>query len=279
MKVCCKINLGLNVINRRSDGYHNIETVFLPIPLYDELRIEEQTEAYEYPCRLTITGDEVECDEQSNLIVKAYNLLAADFRLPRIHAFLDKRIPSQAGLGGGSSDAAHMLKLLNEHCKLDLSEQQLEAYASKLGADCALFIKCQPAYAEGIGDKLYIIPGIYKQVEGLRMVLVKPNVAVSTREAYAGITPHLPEENCLKIVMQPIESWRDNLINDFEENIFKKFSELAEIKATLYRLGAKYVAMSGSGSAIYAFFKRDDSPNRRTLKSLFPSDYTATFNL
>ncbi len=284
MKVCSKINLGLNVISRRADGYHNLETVFLPIPLYDELTItppaDEGTFASsETGCRLTVTGDSVECEEQQNLVVKAYNLLAEDFRLPRLHVTLDKHIPSQAGLGGGSSDAAHMIKLLNEHCALGLSTEQMEQYAAKLGADCALFIKSQPAYAEGIGDKLYTIPGIYKQVEGLRMVVVKPDVAVSTREAYSLITPHLPKENCLRAVMQPIEAWRNTLVNDFEESIFALHSELAEIKQALYRLGAVYASMSGSGSALYAFFRQGSAPNRRQIKQLFPDCYTAVFNL
>ncbi len=274
IKPSAKINLGLNIISRREDGYHNIETVFLPVPLCDELRIEEQSEDYPFPCRLTVSGNDIECDEQKNLVVKAYNLLAEDHHLPRLHAFLDKRIPSQAGMGGGSSDAAHMIRLMNEELHIGLTTQEMERYAARLGADCAFFIKGQPAYAEGIGDKLYVIPGISKQVSGLRLAIVKPPIAISTREAYAHATPHTPAVNCLEAVMQPIETWRDTLVNDFEESVFPSFAELAEIKSTLYHMGALYSSMSGSGSSFYAFFPKDKLLTRRQLRRIFPECYT-----
>lgn len=275
IKPCAKINLGLNVINRREDGYHNIETVFLPVPIYDELRIEEQAGDYPFPCRLTVSGNDIECDEQKNLVVKAYNLLAEDHSLPRLHAFLDKRIPSQAGMGGGSSDAAHMIRLMNSELRLCLTMQQMESYAARLGADCAFFIKAQPAYAEGIGDKLYVIPGISKQVSGLRLAIVKPPIAISTREAYAHTTPHAPAVNCLEAVMQPVETWCDTLVNDFEESVFPTYAELAEIKSTLYHMGALYASMSGSGSSFYAFFPKDKPLTHRQLRRIFPECYTA----
>lgn len=151
---CAKINLGLNIVSKRKDGYHNLETVFYPIPLTDALEIKLMGDEFpsDVPCDLKITGNAVDCDEQNNLVVKAYNLLAADFRIPRIHAHLVKRIPSQAGLGGGSADAAFMLKLLNNKFELGLPDDTLEEYAAKLGADCAFFIKNRPTYAEGIGN-------------------------------------------------------------------------------------------------------------------------------
>ncbi len=279
IKPCAKINLGLNVINRREDGYHNIETVFLPIPLYDELRIEEQTEEYPYPCQLTVTGDDIECDEQKNLVVKAYNLLAEDHPLPKIHAYLDKHIPSQAGMGGGSSDAAYMIRLLNEQFGLELSDAEMERYASKLGADCAFFIKAQPAYAEGIGDRLYCIPGLSKQMSSLKLAIVKPPIAISTREAFSHITPHSPIKNCVEVVMQPIETWNGILTNDFEESVFPLHMELAEIKRALYRMGALYASMSGSGSAIYAFFPKEKILTKRQLRRYFPECFTAVLNL
>lgn len=278
---CAKINLGLNVVERRPDGYHNLETIFIPVPLYDKLWIEEQAadSTHPYPCQLTITGDDIECEEQKNLVVKAYNLLAADYTLPRVHAHLEKHIPSQAGLGGGSSDAAFMIKLLNEKYALELSVPQMEAYAARLGADCAFFIKAQTAYAEGIGDKLYPIPGISYQLKGLRLALIKPSVAISTREAFAEITPRHPAHNCVELAMQPVETWKEVLINDFECSVFPHHMELEEIKRTLYRMGALYSAMSGSGSTIYAFFPGDKTVTTRQLRKIFPECFTYAVTL
>lgn len=276
IKHCCaKINLGLNIVRRRPDGYHDLETIFLPVPLFDELRIEEQTEDYPYPCQLTVTGDSIECEEQKNLIVKAYELIASDHVLPRVHVFLDKHIPSQAGMGGGSSDAAFMIKLLNEQFSLGLTVTEMEKYAATLGADCAFFIKAQPAYAEGIGEKLYPIPGIAYQLKKFTLAIVKPDVAISTKEAFSHVTPHAPLHNCVEIAMQPVESWKKLLVNDFEESIFGDHPELAEIKGTLYRMGALYASMSGSGSALYAFFPEGKITNRQ-LRRIFPECFTAT---
>lgn len=270
-----KINLGLNVVERRPDGYHNLETIFIPVPIYDTLHIEEQSSdsTHPYPCQLTITGDAVECEEQKNLVVKAYNLLAEDYQLPRIHAFLDKHIPSQAGMGGGSSDAACMIRLLNDTYSLGLTIEQMEKYAAKLGADCAFFIRCTPSYAEGIGEKLYPIPGIAYQLRGLRLALVKPPLAISTREAFAKITPHHPMKNCVEVSMQAINTWKEELVNDFEDSIFPLHMELSEIKGTLYRMGAIYSAMSGSGSTIFAFFPADKTITTRQLRRIFPECY------
>jgi 4-diphosphocytidyl-2-C-methyl-D-erythritol kinase len=273
-----KINLGLNIVRKRPDGYHDIETVFLPVPLCDELRVEEQTEDYPFPCQLTVTGDTIECDEQKNLVVKAYNLLANDYQMPPVHAFLDKHIPSQAGLGGGSSDAACMLKELNRMFSLGISDARLEAYASQLGADCAFFIKSQPAYAEGIGDRLYRIPGICYQMRDMKLAVVKPPLAISTKEAFANTRPHSPIRNCVEVVMQPIEEWKGILMNDFEESLFPLYPELAEIKRTLYRMGASYASMSGSGSALYAFFRPESLVTRRQLRRIFPECFTSLVN-
>ena len=159
---CAKINLGLNIVSKRADGYHNLETVFYPIPLTDALEIKLMGEEFpsDVPCDLKITGNAVDCDEQKNLVVKAYNMIAADFKIPRIHAHLVKRIPSQAGMGGGSSDAAYMIRLLDERFRLNIGNSEMERYAAKLGADCAFFISADPedgdtaCYAEGIGDVL-----------------------------------------------------------------------------------------------------------------------------
>lgn len=188
---CAKINLGLNIVSKRADGYHDLETVFYPVPLHDALEIKYMDEKFPSasPCDLKVTGNAVDCDEQSNLVVKAYQLLAADYQLPRVHAHLFKNIPSQAGLGGGSSDAAFMIRLLDERFRLNIGNPEMERYAAQLGADCAFFITAEPAYAEGIGDQLMPVDGPEKDLGGYYIAIVKPDVAVSTREAYATITP------------------------------------------------------------------------------------------
>ena len=276
---CAKINLGLNIVRRRPDGYHDLETVFLPIPLYDVLKIEEQTDSdYPFPCQLTVTGDTIECEEQKNLVVKAYNIVAENHHLPRVHAHLEKHIPSQAWLGGVSIDAAFMIRLLNEQYRLGMTTEEMEGYASQLGADCAFFVKCMPAYAEGIGDRLYSIPGIAYQLRGMKLVIVKPEVEISTKEAFSHVIPHSPIKNCVEVVMQPIETWPGLLFNDFEESIFLVHPTLAEIKRTLYRMGAKYASMSGSGSSLFAMFK-DTRVTNRQLRRIFPECFTAVVDL
>lgn len=254
---CAKINLGLNIVSKREDGYHNLETVFYPIPLQDALEIKYMDEKFpsDVDCDLKVTGNAVDCDEQKNLVVKAYNLLARDFQLPRVHAHLYKHIPSQAGLGGGSADAAFMIRLLDERFRLNIGNPEMERYAARLGADCAFFIEAEPAFAEGIGDQLMPVDGPEGNLHGYYLAVVKPDVAVSTQEAYAAITPKKPAKCCRDIVRQPIETWRDELVNDFEEPIFQLHPELAVLKEKMYELGAVYASMSGSGSAIYGIFK------------------------
>ena len=205
---CAKINLGLNIVSKREDGYHNLETVFYPIPLYDALEIKYMDEKFpsDTACDLKVTGNVVDCDEQKNLVVKAYHILAADYQLPRIHTHLYKHIPSQAGLGGGSSDAAFMIRLLDERFRLNIGNPEMERYAARLGADCAFFIEAEPAYAEGIGDVLMPADGPDGNLQGYYLCVVKPDVAVSTKEAYSAITPKKPAKSCRDIVRQPIET-------------------------------------------------------------------------
>ena len=260
---CAKINLGLNVVERRADGYHNIETVFYPIPLCDALEVKLMDDRFpsENGCDLKVTGNAVECDERSNLVVKAYNLLAKDFDIPRVHTHLYKHIPSEAGLGGGSSDAAFMIRLLDERFRLNIGNAEMERYAAMLGADCAFFITAETAYATGIGDVLAPVDGTNDSLAGYYLVVVKPPVSVSTREAYSLITPRKPEKSCRLIVQQPIKTWREELTNDFEESVFKLHPELSLIKEKLYSLGALYAQMSGSGSAFFGIYadKPDES--------------------
>lgn len=268
---CAKINLGLNIVNKRPDGYHNLETVFYPIPLTDALEIKYMDEKFpsESPCDLKITGNDVDCNEEDNLVIKAYQLLAADFQLPRVHAHLVKRIPTQAGLGGGSSDAAYMIRLLDERFRLNIGIPEMERYAAKLGADCAFFITADPSYAEGIGDVLMPVDVPGAGLGGYYLAVVKPSVAVSTRDAYAAIVPKTPAKCCRDIVRQPIETWKDELVNDFEAPIFAMHPELAAIKQSLYDAGAVYAAMSGSGSALFGIFREQPTGLEKEFEGMF----------
>ena len=268
---CAKINLGLNIVSKRPDGYHNLETVFYPIPLTDALEIKYMDEKFpsESPCDLKITGKDVDCNEEDNLVIKAYQLLAADFQLPRVHAHLVKRIPTQAGLGGGSSDAAYMIHLLDERFRLNIGIPEMERYAAKLGADCAFFITADPSYAEGIGDVLMPVDVPGAGLGGYYLAVVKPSVAVSTRDAYAAIVPETPAKCCRDIVRQPIETWKDELVNDFEAPIFAMHPELAAIKQSLYDAGAVYAAMSGSGSALFGIFREQPTGLEKEFEGMF----------
>lgn len=246
-----KINLGLNIVERRSDGYHNLETVFYPIPIKDAIEINVMHNDFpsSVDCDLKVSNMDIKGDEQKNLVVKAYNLLAEGHKLPRIHVHLYKNIPTQAGMGGGSSDCAFMLKLLNEQFNLNLSDCDLERYACQLGADCPFFIKSRPAYAEGIGE---ILTPINIDLKGWHLSVIRPDVPIPTKEAFALIKPRPTIKKCIEIVKQPVETWKHELHNDFEESVFASHPELAEIKKQLYTLGATYASMSGSGSSIYA---------------------------
>ena len=255
-KPICKINLGLNVVERRPDGYHNLETVFYPVPICDTLEVFEMDDAFPSPynCDLKVTNITIDGDEQKNLVVRAYNLLKQDFpSLPRIHAHLYKDIPTQAGMGGGSSDCGFMITLLNEQFHLGLSNEQMIRYAARLGADCAFFILNKPCYAEGIGERLEPID---LDLSGWYLAVVRPAIPVPTKEAFSLITPQHPAKNCRDIVMQPVEKWRDGLTNDFEKSVFALHPEIGDIKDRLYDLGATYAAMSGSGSSLFGLFRQ-----------------------
>ena len=265
-----KINLGLNVVEKRPDGYHNLQTVFYPVPVKDALEVVAMDDAFpsDVDCDLKVTNISIDGDEQRNLVVRAYNLLKSDFpAMPRCHAHLWKGIPTQAGMGGGSSDCAYMIRLLNEMFHLGLSEQQMIDYAARLGADCAFFIKNGPCYAEGIGERL---EDIQLDLSGWHIAVVRPDIPVPTKEAFSRIRPHFPVKNCRDIVMQPVETWRDQLVNDFEESVFALHPEIGLVKEKLYKMGATYAAMSGSGSALFGLFR-----NRpEALDQAFPDMFT-----
>ena len=265
-----KINLGLNVVEKRPDGYHNLETVFYPVPIKDALEVTTMDDLFpsDADCDLKVTNIHIEGDEQKNLVVRAYRLLKEDFpTLPRCHAHLWKGIPTQAGMGGGSSDCAYMILLLNDLFHLGLSEQQMMDYAARLGADCAFFVKSRPCYAEGIGERL---EDISLDLSEWYIGVVRPDIPVPTKEAFARIRPHYPKKNCREVVMQPVETWKEGLINDFEESVFTVHPGLAEVKQQLYNMGATYAAMSGSGSALFGLFK--ENPDR--LSQVFPDMFT-----
>lgn len=250
-----KINLGLNITEKRPDGYHNLETIFYPISLEDALEITVLNSS-EHRFSLHQSGLEIAGVPETNLVVKAYKLLDEKFHLPPVDIYLYKNIPSGAGLGGGSSDAAFMLKLLNEKFRLKLSDETLEEYAAILGADCAFFIKNTPTFAEGIGN---LFSPVTLSLKGYQLVLVKPDIFVSTREAFAQIRPHKPEHSLREIITVPIDQWKDYMVNDFEESVFPQHPAIGKIKEDMYNEGAIYAAMSGSGSSVFGIFHPDAS--------------------
>lgn len=247
-----KINLGLNITEKRPDGYHNLETIFYPINLQDALEVTRR-ENGEGEYSLRMSGTPLEGEPEDNLVVKAYQLLKKDHPgMCPVDIYLYKHIPAGAGLGGGSSDAAFMIKLLNDKFSLRLGTGQMEDYAARLGADCAFFIQDKPVFATGIGN---VFEPVELSLKGYHIVLVKPDVFVSTRDAFAEIKPARPAVSLKEIARQPIETWKEGMKNDFEGSVFKKFPEIAAIKDKLYDLGAVYAAMSGSGSSVYGIFK------------------------
>ena len=264
-----KINLGLNVVERRPDGYHNIETVFYPIGLTDILEI---VPAQSGETTLSTYGNPVDCPPEKNLVMKAYRMLAEQYELPPVNIYLYKRIPDGAGLGGGSSDAAHTLTMLREMFELDITDQQLAAMASRLGADCAFFVYNRPMAAMGIGD---VLTPVEVDIKGRTLLLVKPPVAVSTAQAYSRVEPATPSQWARDVVTWPIQQWDGALANDFEPSVFALFPRLWLIKAALLDGGAHYAAMSGSGSTIYGIF--DDAKVAEQVSAKFAD--CATFVL
>lgn len=247
-----KINLGLNIIEKRPDGYHNLETIFYPINLQDALEVTRR-ENNDKEYTLHISGAPLEGEPEDNLVVKAYKLLKKDYPgLLPVDIHMYKHIPAGAGLGGGSSDAACMIKLLNDKFSLGLSTERMEEYAVKLGADCAFFIRNKPVFATGIGN---LFEPVELSLKGYHIILIKPDIFVFTRDAFAEIKPVRPAVSLKEIVKQPMETWKNSMKNDFEDSVFKKFPEIAAIKDELYDLGAVYAAMSGSGSSVYGIFK------------------------
>ena len=238
----------MNIISKRADGYHDIETCFYPVPWTDILEIVPSKEF-----SFSSSGTPIPGNSDHNLCVKAYQLLRKDFDLPPVSIHLHKIIPTGAGLGGGSSDAAYTLKILNSIFDIQLTTQTLEEYASRLGSDCSFFIEAKPLLGEGRGE---ILKTTTVNLKGYYLMLVKPSIHVSTAEAYAGVVPQIPFfsiRNCVE--QKPVSEWRNSLKNDFEESVFKNYPIIGEIKNTLYDNGAVYASMSGSGSTVFGLFK------------------------
>jgi len=246
-----KINLGLNVVRKRPDGYHDLETVFYPIPLYEDLELNP-IYSLDKPYKLIMNGNSIVGEDEDNLVVKALHLLITKgYDIPPVEIKLNKKIPSGAGMGGGSADAAFMLKALTECFRLEIPTHILESYAAELGADCAIFIQNKPVYAEGIGN---IFTNIDLSLSGYYLVVVKPDIFISTKAAFSQIKPAIPELNLKDIIKMPITKWKDYMFNDFEYSVFPQFPEIASIKQKLYDSGAIYAAMSGSGSSVFGIY-------------------------
>lgn len=253
-----KINIGLNIIFRRDDGFHNIQSVYYPIKLSDVIEFSKADKNVFH-----ITGINLEANSE-NLIIKAYNLLYNNYNLPSLKIHLHKIIPIEAGLGGGSANATHMLMAFNDNFKLNISKKELHKYADCLGSDCSFFIENRPSFVTGKGEEHNYLHNFLK---GKFLVVIKPNISISTKDAFKNVTINKTNVELSSITKIPIAQWRNFVINDFEEYAFKKFPELAEIKDFLYCSGAEYASMSGSGSAIYGIF--NENPNIVKYKEYF----------
>jgi 4-diphosphocytidyl-2-C-methyl-D-erythritol kinase len=252
-----KINLGLNVVERRKDGYHNIETVFYPIGLSDILEVEPSETCQDYI--FSSSGIELGGDPEDNLIVKAYRLLRSEYQFPAVDISLIKQIPFGAGLGGGSSDAAFMLKALNEMFELKITTKKLEKYAAMLGADCPVFIKNKPIFATGTGN---VFTPIELSLNGYFLLLIKPDIHISTPEAYSLVNPEKPLLSLIDLIQRPVSEWKGSIKNDFEKSVFAKYPQIEAIKNKMYDMGAMYASMSGSGSSIYGIFQSTPEENK-----------------
>lgn len=255
-----KINLGLHVVRKRAGGYHDIETIFYPVPLCDALEVVASAADGFHQSGIPVDGK-----PEDNLALKALHLLRKYYPVPPVNIYLHKCIPAGAGLGGGSSDAAFMLGLLNEFAGLGLPEERLEELAAQLGSDCPFFIRNRAVYACGRGEEM---ADISLSLKGWYLVLVKPAIAVSTARAYGMVTPKEPAVSLKEVVKRPVAEWRGLLVNDFEETITREYPLISAIRDKLYGAGAVYAAMSGSGSAVFGLFGEPQQ-----LQPLFPEHF------
>jgi 4-diphosphocytidyl-2-C-methyl-D-erythritol kinase len=257
-----KLNIGLQITAKRSDGFHNLKTVFYPFPLNDVLEIIEEKDQKSGTCIFTSTGLPIPGTGE-NLCEKAYMLLHEQFKLPAVRIYLHKIIPMGAGLGGGSSDATSTLKLLNQLFKLGLTNDALKEKALMLGSDCPLFVEECPQYAEGRGE---LLRAIDLNLKGKHLLLVYPRIHISTAEAFANVLPR-EQASCEVWIEKDLSTWKKKMVNDFEHSVFPNHPELKNIKEKLYSIGADYAAMSGSGSTLFGVF------SEAIPKTDWPSDY------
>lgn len=251
----CKINLGLNIIRKRADGYHDLETVFYPIALRDALEaIHSTSEGIQF----SSTGLTIDGNADSNLCVKAYRLLQKEYpSIAPLQMHLHKAIPMGAGLGGGSADGAFALQLINEVCHLGLTHEQLLSYALQLGSDCPFFLYNKPCFATGRGETMQPVS---VDLSAWYFVLVNPGIQISTRQAFAQIQPKIPGKPIHEIIQQPIATWQQELVNDFEASVLPQHPTIRDIKETLYASGAVYASMTGTGSTVYGIFPKERKP-------------------
>lgn len=250
-----KINLGLHVVRKRPDGYHDLETIFYPIPLCDALEVISQKEQDSSGIAFHLSGPVNPGPDADNICVKAWHLLKKDHPgLPAASIYLHKAIPTGAGLGGGSADGAYTLTLLNTKYQLGLSEEQLLSYALQLGSDCPFFIRNKPCYATGRGE---IMEPVSFSLKGYQLVLINPRIEVSTAKAFSKLRPSPSTKDLRTIIQQPITTWREELVNDFERSVFEEHPLIAQLKMLLYDQGAIYASMSGSGSTVFGLFEKD----------------------
>lgn len=243
-----KINLGLNLVEKRPDGYHNLETIFYPVKINDAI---ELIDADINSC--VVKGLDIPGEDKDNICLKAFENLQRDFNLPNQQIVLLKNIPVGAGLGGGSADAAFLVKLVNQKFRLNLSNNQMENYVRGLGADCAFFIENKPVFASGIGDQF---EAVSINLSAYFIVLVKPNIHVSTAEAYAHVKVKQPFTSLKKLIHLPVNEWKEFIVNDFEPSVFEKYPSIRELKSSLYEHGALFALMSGSGSSVFGIFEK-----------------------
>ena len=265
----CKINIGLRIGSKRADGFHNLSTIFIPIPLTDALEIIPVNSANGKKVMYSQSGNAIDSTEADNLCIKAYYLLQKDFPLiPSVRLHLHKAIPMGAGLGGGSADASFTLQLLNTQFQLNLSVTQLIDYSLQLGSDCPFFIINKPCIAMGRGE---ILEELIIDLSAYKIMLINPGIHINTGWAFKQLQlsgTNSSTDNLTALINEPIETWKSNLTNDFELPVFELHPEMQEIKKVLYNNGAKYAAMSGSGSTMYGIFEKDSIP---TIK--FPENY------
>jgi len=247
-----KINLGLNIVSKRPDGYHNLETIFYPIDIKDALEIIVRDDLSKDI--FTESGINVDAAPENNLVMKALKLMRTTYQFPHIEVHLLKKIPFGAGIGGGSADAAFMLKLINNTFALGATSKELASLAVQLGADCPFFIYNHPVFASGVGE---VFEEIGLSLKEYYFVLIKPDIHVSTKDAFSEIKPAQPEMCLKEIIKRPIEDWKVLMINDFEKSVFIKYPQIKEIKESLYARGAEYASMTGSGSSVFGIFKEE----------------------